>query len=164
MSFMMLLDITQIGIKYIFKSLSYYYVEIEKNNCMKINIASFYIILHDRKNISFIHFFHVVKLIWSLNSWIFRSVIMSYVLAIDMKIPKWWYKNMSYCLLSIIAQYPRTLEINKILIRVLCIVHENDEQKWDIFHPGMLECIKVHTLNDMKTTYNLFFDVIIWYF
>ena len=125
---------------------------------MKINIASFYIILHDRKNISFIHFFHVVKLIWSLNSWIFRSVIMSYVLAIDMKIPKWWYKNMSYCLLSIIAQYPRTLEINKILIRVLCIVHENDEQKWDIFHPGMLECIKVHTLNDMKTIYNLFFD------
>jgi len=88
-------------------------VEIKKNNCMRINIASFYIFLHDRKNISFIHFIHVVKLIWSPDSWIFRSVIMSYVLAINMKIPKWWDNNISNYLLSIIAQYPRTLKINK---------------------------------------------------
>ena len=71
---MMLLDITQIGIKYIFKSLSdsgksnyndeYILCRNKKNNCMKINIASFYIFLHDRKIISFIHFFHVVKLMF----------------------------------------------------------------------------------------------------
>ena len=127
---------------------------------MKINIASFYIFLHDRKNISFIHFFHVVKLIWSLNSWIFRSVIMSYVLAIDMKIPKWWYKNMSYCLLSIIAQYPRTLEINKNLnTRAM-----NSAWKWwtqmRYIPSRYARMYKVHTLNDMKTIYNLFFDVL----